>query len=321
MEKHQKPTGAAAHAARAKEPGRVSQGHSLVSNANAWLRLVRIEHSLMSALGVLVGLLLAAGSLGALLAVPVNTLLKALAVPILINIGAFALNDYWDIEADRLNHRTERPLVSGALPPFIAVETAGVGLLGGILAAALLNPTASLVAALFAVLSLAYNRFLKDWPLVGNLAIAASMAIAFAFGGLALGMNMTSLSPSLELLTIGAFVAGLGRELVKTVQDMEGDKLARQSKSLPHLIGVRPSLQLAAACYVIFAGAAILLLSSGPAFTVISGGLLLLSVFAFLTQAAQLLITEPTPTVLEQLRKASLWSLLIGLVGITLAAL
>ncbi|MDE1797845.1 MAG: UbiA family prenyltransferase [Candidatus Micrarchaeota archaeon] len=309
--------GAGAHA---QTHGRVP-AHSASSTLQAWLRLVRIEHALMSAAGVFIGLLLASGSGPALLAQPLRTLLLSLSVPVLINIGAFALNDYWDIETDRLNGRVERPLVSGALSPTLAIETAGAGLLFGILAAAMLNPAASAVAALFAVLSLAYDRWLKDLPLLGNLTIAASMAIAFAFGGLALGMPIEKMPPSLTLLTVGAFLAGLGRELVKTVQDMEGDRLARKSRSLPLLIGPRPCLLLAALCYAAFAFTAVLLLSSGPAFTVISGGLLMLAALAFLTQAAQLLLQPPAPALLEQLRKSSLWSLFIALIGIAIAAL
>ncbi len=295
--------------------------HSLFSKFKSWLRLVRVEHALMSAAGVFIGLLLASGSLYNLLTYPLSTIFLALLVPILINIGAFALNDYWDVDADLINERFDRPLVFGALSRSTALTTGGLGLLLGILAAGMLNPMASAVAALFAILSLAYNRFLKDWPLAGNLAIAASMAIAFAYGGIALGFSPARMPPALMLLTIGALFAGLGRELVKTVQDMEGDKAARQSHSLPHVIGARASLVLAAVCYVLFAAAAALLLISGPAFGVVSGGLFLLSIFAFLTMASELFLTAPTPALLEQWRRASLWSLLFALAGIAMAAL
>lgn len=297
----------------------------------AWLQLVRVEHALMSALGVLIGLLLAAGSLNGLLTYPLSTLLLALAVPLFINIGAFALNDYWDVEADRANGRLERPLVSGALSPSLAAWTGGLGLALGLVCGHLLNPLSGLLAALFAFLSLAYNRYLKDWPLVGNLCIAASMAIAFAFGSIALGVAIERLSPPVALLSIGALLSGLGRELVKTVQDMEGDQAARHSKSLPHLVGERPSLLLAALCYAAFAITAVLLLFSGLRFSVLSAGLLLLSVLAFLTLGGQLVrlktgahgekASAHLAAALEKMRKASLWALLIGLLAIMLAAL
>jgi 4-hydroxybenzoate polyprenyltransferase len=80
----------------------------------AWLKLVRIEHALMSMVGVAAGILLAAKSMPGASLSPSGWLL-ALAVPFFINLASFALNDYWDIEADRKNGRKERPLVSGAL--------------------------------------------------------------------------------------------------------------------------------------------------------------------------------------------------------------
>ncbi|MFN7157085.1 MAG: UbiA family prenyltransferase, partial [Erythrobacter cryptus] len=46
-----------------------------------------------------------------------------------------------------------------------------------------------------------------------------------------------------------AFITGLGREIAKTVQDMEGDRRARKATTLPMLFGVRNSLISAIALY------------------------------------------------------------------------
>lgn len=214
----------------------------------AWARLTRLEHAILSSFGVLLGMMLASKS-GAT-AAPITWAL-ALLVPICINLGAFALNDYFDIEADRQNKKSGRPLVSGELGANTAILTGICGLVLGSAIAFLINFEAGIIALIFAALSFSYNYKLKDLPIIGNLFIAISMAIAFPFGVIAINGSSFALHLSL-ILALGAAFAGFGREIVKTVQDMHGDKQARNSKSLPHLIGAKNSLYLAAISFLLF---------------------------------------------------------------------
>lgn len=288
----------------------------------AWLKLVRIEHALMSMVGVAVGILLAAKSMPGALLSPSGWLL-ALAVPFFINLASFALNDYFDIGADRKNKRLERPLVSGALAPSVAIWTAIIGYLIGISAAWLLNPVCGIIATLFALLSIAYNYKLKDWPLIGNAYIALSMAIAFPFGASAAGIPIANFPASIIWLAIGALCAGLSRELIKSVQDMEGDKAARGSKHLPILIGARPALMLAGLLAIGFCASLLMLVSSSAAgitWNTLELGLLALSGLAFLTIAFELLIGVPSREQLERMRKTTLYALALALLALALAA-
>ncbi|MDE1762597.1 MAG: UbiA family prenyltransferase, partial [Candidatus Micrarchaeota archaeon] len=86
------------------------------------LRLTRIEHSIMLVIAVLAAELIA--NHGVLPSAP--TLAFSLITPIFISMGAFAINDYFDIKVDRAN-RKNRPLVAGTLRPhealFIAFAT------------------------------------------------------------------------------------------------------------------------------------------------------------------------------------------------------
>lgn len=289
----------------------------------AWLKLVRIEHALMSVIGVGVAILLAAKSMpGASL--PLFGWLLALAVPFFINLASFALNDYWDVEADRKNKRMNRPLVSGALAPSVAIWTVVIGYLFGIAAGWLINPICGIIATLFALLSIAYNYKLKDWPLVGNAYIALSMAIAFPFGALAAGIPIANFPSLILWLTIGAFFAGLSRELIKSVQDMKGDKAARGSRHLPIIIGARSALVLAALLAIGFCISLFMLVSSPRTtitWNILELGLLALSGLVYLAIAFELLAGMPKAEQLERMRKTTLYALGLALLAMAIATL
>jgi len=306
----------------------------------AWLRLVRIEHALLSAAGVGAAILITQRVLGPLSqcyctlvsgssamecscvepAVSPFVWLAALATPFFINIAAFALNDYFDVEADRRNGRKDRPLVSGALSARAAVLTAALGYVLGVLAAFAINPLCGAIATLFAALSIAYNAKLKDWPLVGNAYIALSMAIAFPFGAFAVGIPLLHLPYSIVWLTYGAFAAGVSREIVKSVQDMAGDREARGSLHLPILIGRQKSLWLAAGLGVIYA-ACIIKLAQRPLW-----GNLLFFAGLFISAVAYLMLSlmmvrHPNAKRIELIRKMSLAALGIALLTVLLSVI
>ncbi|MFA5108797.1 MAG: UbiA family prenyltransferase [Candidatus Micrarchaeia archaeon] len=323
---------------------------SCMQKIKAWIRLTRAEHSIMSALGVLVGILIALKTMnvqlcadifqlsnivdgGAGHCIPIWQLVAALLVPICINLGAFALNDYFDVEADRQNKKEKRPLVSGELSKNTAIITAIAGLLLGCALGFLISVTAGIIALAFAALSFLYNWKLKDYAVVGNLFIALSMGIAFPFGVIAMNGSGFALFISL-ILALGSVFAGMGREIVKTVQDMKGDAAARGSKSLPHVIGAKNSLYLAAVFFVLFAVIMPYLvmessnggLDGGKSLSgvktyfiqwnIFSLALLAIAFFAFITMAFICVKKETTDEEIERIRKTSLYALAIALVAI-----
>ena len=189
-------------------------------------KLVRIEHALMLAVAVFIGEVIALGGMP-----PFGyVFLFSLLVPMLSEMGSFALNDYVDIETDRINKKAGRPLVEGTLSPDFALKFSAGAFILSTMMALTINWMALAVAVAFNVLAVLYNIKLKDLPLVGNMYIAATMGIPFIFGAVVFGMV-----PSMTIWVIAAmgFASGLAREIVKTVEDMEGDAEARKSKTLP----------------------------------------------------------------------------------------
>jgi geranylgeranylglycerol-phosphate geranylgeranyltransferase len=209
------------------------------------IKLTRFEHALMLAFAVLIAETVVLGALPpATLAIAVSLL-----VPIFSEMGSFALNDYLDVETDRLNKKTGRPLVRGTISPRFALYFSVLSLVASSALAFFINMPSFLIALAFNIAAILYNWRLKDLPLVGNLYIALTMAIPFVFGNFVVSPELSQ--TALALAGLG-FVAGLAREIVKTVQDMEGDMEARGSRTLPVIIGKTPSMAIAILLYVLF---------------------------------------------------------------------
>jgi geranylgeranylglycerol-phosphate geranylgeranyltransferase len=141
----------------------------------------------------------------------------AVLVTILISSSANAWNDYLDIEIDRVN-QPHRPLPAGEVSPELVKQFSfGLAILS-ILIAALINPAAFLIAVTANILLFFYSWKLKSTVLLGNLVVALVSATSAVFGGVAAGNPR----PTVWLFLI-IFVAILGREVLKTLADYDGD--------------------------------------------------------------------------------------------------
>jgi len=275
-------------------------------------QLTRFEHALMLALAVLIGETIVLGMVP-----PINAVLAlSLLVPIFSEMGSFALNDYLDIETDRLNRKMDRPLVRGTISKGFALWFSIACLAASVIFAFFININAFMIALVFGALAVAYNWKLKDLPIVGNVYIAFTMAIPFIFGDF---VYADSLLPVALTLACLGFVAGLAREIIKSVQDMEGDLKARHSKTIPIVIGEGPSLVIASVLYLLFIPLSALPFLMGlpqkmPALMLvaIADALILGIVYRIFSQGAY---------ACGFARKASLIAFFIGLIGLLVAVI
>jgi geranylgeranylglycerol-phosphate geranylgeranyltransferase len=139
-------------------------------------------------------------------------------------ICAFSMvvNDYYDIEVDRVNQPT-RPLPSGRVSKIGAVGIAVIMLVVGFAATALLlDILAVLIVALYSLLAWLYDFRAKKYGLAGNLIVASSLAIPFIYGGVISGGRV--LDSLLLFMASTSFLAGVGREVVKAMADVPGDQ-------------------------------------------------------------------------------------------------
>jgi geranylgeranylglycerol-phosphate geranylgeranyltransferase len=276
-------------------------------------KLVRIEHALMLVVAVLIGETIALGAFPPLGWV----LLLSLIVPALSEMGSFALNDYVDVEADRINRRVERPLVDGTLSPEFALKFSAGAFIISTMAALAINWMALVVAIVFNVLAVLYNLKLKDLPAIGNMYIAATMAIPFIFGAVVFGVEPSS---TIWIIAALGFTAGLAREIVKTVDDMEGDALARKSKTLPMAVGRKNALAMAASLFLAFIPLSIVPFVGGLTLSLLSGILLAVADLGILWIAVYVMFSK-SHGALRRATKYNLLLLFVGLLALLAASL
>lgn len=214
----------------------------------AYLDLVRPEQGLILAASFVVSLLIAGGGM------PLPGLLVAGVVSITAaQMGAFALNDYFDVGVDLHNQRLDRPLVRGDLAPGEALAVSGASFAVSILASLFLNHLGASIVILFLILlSIFYDYRLKEFGLLGNLYIAFTMAAPFLFSSV-----LFSGPPILLLFAATVFVAGLGREIMIGIPDAKGDAL-REVKTVARVYGEKSAR---GAATILYLGAILLFLA------------------------------------------------------------
>lgn len=158
------------------------------------------------------------------------------------------LNDIFDVSIDRISH-PERPLPSGKISIFTAVSFCGASLVLALLPAMFSSVQAvfhvSFYATLFVALFL-YDRFLKRIPLLKNITVAALCTTPLVRVAFYPEANSRPL-----FVAIGfAFLLTLVREIIKDLEDMDGDRNAH-IVTFPILAGKFPAQILASSLFLV----------------------------------------------------------------------
>ena len=218
--------------------GKHGESENIIS---AFVRLTRAEHSVMLALAVIAAEIIAIGEVPSY-----GLLVLSIIPPILISMGAFAINDYFDIGIDRANGK-KRPLVTGVIKPKGALRITAIVFFLGVLASAFVNWAAFVIAVIFAALAYLYSYRLKHIPLLGNVYIAFTMVIPFIYGNYAVSY---ALSATIVFISFVVFLSGLAREIHGMVRDYDGDLHAGRIRNVVFYIGKPRSSQLAFILYI-----------------------------------------------------------------------
>jgi geranylgeranylglycerol-phosphate geranylgeranyltransferase len=201
------------------------------------LSLIRAVNCLIAAAGVMVGAYLTHS--------PVMTpgVLFATVAVFLVCAGGNALNDLCDVEIDRISH-PERVLVRGKLGRPAAISLIVALPVIGLVFAAITNSTVLTMGVIGVWLTLSYDLWLKRVPGLGNLMVACLAGLTFLVGGAAADPSRWTAFPGPLVPAILALFFHLIREIVKDIEDMEGDQRAG-IRSLPARIGVDRAVRVA----------------------------------------------------------------------------
>lgn len=181
----------------------------------------------------------------------------------LIAAGGNIINDYFDVKADRIN-KPEKLIITKHIKRRWAIVSHwsfnGIAFLIGIYLSIKYNSLSFVFIHLISInLLWFYSMYFKRKVLIGNIMIAFLTALVPMLALLfmiyspnesnqladpsAFGWIMDYDFALIQFITFFAFVQNLAREILKDIQDIEGDKLI-YVKSLPMVIGIKKTMAI-----------------------------------------------------------------------------
>jgi geranylgeranylglycerol-phosphate geranylgeranyltransferase len=152
-------------------------------------------------------------------------------VVFLVTSAGNILNDYLDVETDRINHPT-RPLVTGKISSREAlIASVIIFLIALVLAYIFISLLALLIVVVAEAMLILYEVRTKGIGLSGNASISILVGLIFIFGGIC----VDSLDRMILLFGM-ASLTNFSREIIKDIQDISGD---RDRKTFPMTHGIR----------------------------------------------------------------------------------
>jgi len=200
-----------------------------------YLKIARIGNGAMAAIAVYIG------AKTAFHCTTLNTpMILALASAFLICGAGNAVNDFFDYEIDKIN-KPLRPIPGGEVSLQGAKNYSVFLFSAGIALSYFINILAFSIAILNSLLLYFYAAAIKrKGGFNKNILVSYLVASPFLYGGAAV-LQLSSMK--VIVLSLLAFLANMGREIIKDIEDLKGD--AGKASTLPALYGVKISSKFA----------------------------------------------------------------------------
>ncbi len=200
---------------------------------NPIVRLFRPVNALMAVLGTVISSLVA---IGYGIQFHVLTIGIGSFVVFLVLTGGNVMNDVLDAEGDKINH-PERPIPSGKVSEKSATYLYIISYSLGVILSLIFLPFYALIIVILAISLLVFYEIKgKYMGLPGNLTVSALIGLIFLYGGVLFNDPQKTI-----LLFFLATFSNSSRELIKDVQDYEGDV---DRKTYPRVHGKKAALNL-----------------------------------------------------------------------------
>ena len=189
----------------------------------ALIELIRLHNLLVAALTTLIGYTaVSVYSSTSLFDYPYT--LYVVLVVVLVAAGGYVINDYYDIDTDKLA-KPWRPIPSGRISRKQALIMAWILFLSGIMLSFVLDLVIFIFTVVNALLVYEYSRWIKRTGFPGNLVVALNSSATILMGVLAKSLLLKIEIPVVTLIpAVISFLLVLGREIVKGIEDYYGDK-------------------------------------------------------------------------------------------------
>lgn len=201
---------------------------------NGLLKLIRFELPFSAGVCVVMGQMLALGEFA-----EVHLILYGFLSVFLISASILVMNDYFDVETDKIN-APHRPIPSNLVTPNEALYFSLLLLFIGILLGYLISITALVISIVLSVVGFLYNRYFKKSGLPGNLMVSFSVGMTFIYGGASVGLPFHKMVLFFGLI---AALIDLGEEIAADAMDIKGDELIN-SKSVAIKYGRDTALKI-----------------------------------------------------------------------------
>ncbi len=163
---------------------------------------------------------------------------------ILITAAANVINDWFDVEIDRIN-RPDRVLPSEKLSLNAALWWSIILFAAGVFFSIFVTVLGTAIAALSSILLIFYSAKLKRTAFWGNLAVSLVTGAAFIYGASAAGDWRAGVIPA-----IFAALFHFGREVLKDLEDVAGDA-ALAAQTIPIRYGRRSAMIIITCVYIL----------------------------------------------------------------------
>ena len=150
------------------------------------------------------------------------------------------VNDYFDYETDKIN-KPKRPIPSGRVTKRQAKNVSGTIFVLATLLAATINIYTFVLSLFNIFVNYIYSSEMKKKALIGNFGPSWLAASVFIFASLMAG----SLTQLMIVIASLAFLANVGREIIKDIEDMKGDE-AVGAVTLPMIASKKVAVGVAA---------------------------------------------------------------------------
>lgn len=195
--------------------------------------LVRVHACVTAGVCIVVGVLLTEQTL------PLDTIAVMVLVVSAVTAAGNTINDYVDREIDTVN-RSKRPIPSGVISPRQACLLAVALFVAGVGASLFLSVWCLVFAFANSCLLVLYAVVSKKLGIMKNLIVGYLVGSVFVFAA----YSPDRLNITLFVLAGCAALATVAREIVKDIEDMEGDRL-HGATTLPIVLDVRRSYLIA----------------------------------------------------------------------------
>ena len=168
-----------------------------------------------------------------------NLLIRMIVVVATSVFIANALNDIFDHKVDTIN-RPNRPIASGA----ISLNTLAVAITALFIVNLIVLTSLNLMAFYFCLcliypMIVLYTPLFKPTPLTGNAVISSILGFVFLFVDICINQTISNMLPPFIL----AFMLTMIREVVKDMQDLDGDKKMNLN-TLPRVVGIEKTIYI-----------------------------------------------------------------------------